>query len=159
VPDQPPARRAPSDYRPDLRPMLILFALLAAVVVGWIVIGPSILPRGTQLSPATDQLDGEWMRADDGRGVTLDIADGGYDLRDAPEFSGSGTAVIYQGELILSEDPGCPDRVGRYEISADTLDGAGDAAGRLTLTLIEDACGNGARAEAVSGNWVLSGAQ
>lgn len=40
-----PPRRSPGDYRPDLRPLLILFGLLATVVVGWILLGPLILPR------------------------------------------------------------------------------------------------------------------
>jgi hypothetical protein len=40
----PPAGRGPGDYRPDLRPMLILVALLAAVVVAWILLSPLILP-------------------------------------------------------------------------------------------------------------------
>ncbi len=46
-PPQPPARppqRPPSDYRPDLRPMLILAGLLLAVIVGWIILTPLILP-------------------------------------------------------------------------------------------------------------------
>ncbi|MGH2455024.1 MAG: hypothetical protein ACRDHD_02010 [Candidatus Limnocylindria bacterium] len=34
----------PSAYRPDLRPMLILAGLLVGVVVGWLVLGPLILP-------------------------------------------------------------------------------------------------------------------
>jgi hypothetical protein len=42
---QPPGRKGPSDYRPDLRPILILGALLVAVVVAWILISPLILPR------------------------------------------------------------------------------------------------------------------
>jgi hypothetical protein len=41
--DRPP-RRSPGDYRPDLRPMLILAGLLIAVVIGWIVLSPLILP-------------------------------------------------------------------------------------------------------------------
>jgi hypothetical protein len=41
--DPPPGRR-PSDYRPDLRPMLILVGLLAAVVVAWLLLSPLILP-------------------------------------------------------------------------------------------------------------------
>ncbi|HSM38164.1 MAG TPA: LapA family protein [Candidatus Limnocylindrales bacterium] len=41
-PAQPP--RPPSEYRPDLRPMLILFALLVGVIVGWLVLSPMILP-------------------------------------------------------------------------------------------------------------------
>jgi hypothetical protein len=36
--------RSPRDYRPDLRPMLLLAALLVAVVIGWILLSPLILP-------------------------------------------------------------------------------------------------------------------
>ena len=43
APDEPP--RSPRDYRPDLRPMLILAGLLVAVVLGWVVLSPMILPR------------------------------------------------------------------------------------------------------------------
>jgi hypothetical protein len=42
--DVPPPRRSPGDYRPDLRPMLILAGLLVAVVVGWILLSPVLLP-------------------------------------------------------------------------------------------------------------------
>ena len=42
--DPPAPRRSPRDYRPDLRPMLILGALLAVVVAGWILLGPLIMP-------------------------------------------------------------------------------------------------------------------
>ena len=42
--EPPPPRRSPGDYRPDLRPMLILAGLLVAVVVGWILISPLLLP-------------------------------------------------------------------------------------------------------------------
>jgi hypothetical protein len=42
--DPPPPRRSPGDYRPDLRPMLILGGLLVAVLVGWILLSPLILP-------------------------------------------------------------------------------------------------------------------
>jgi hypothetical protein len=41
-PPRPP--RPPSSYRPDLRPMLILFGLLVAVIIGWILLGQLILP-------------------------------------------------------------------------------------------------------------------
>ena len=34
----------PQPYRPDLRPMLLLVGLLAAVIVGWIVLSRFILP-------------------------------------------------------------------------------------------------------------------
>jgi len=44
--DEPrPPRRPPSDYRPDLRPMLILAGLLVLVVVAWILLSPLILPQ------------------------------------------------------------------------------------------------------------------
>ena len=46
APPQPPRppQRPPSDYRPDLRPMLILGGLLLVVIVGWIILSPIILP-------------------------------------------------------------------------------------------------------------------
>lgn len=43
----PPPRR-PQDYRPDLRPMILLGLLLVAVVVGWIVLSPILLPHATR---------------------------------------------------------------------------------------------------------------
>jgi hypothetical protein len=46
VTDDPrPPRKDPRDYRPDLRPMLILGALLVLVVVAWVILSPLILPR------------------------------------------------------------------------------------------------------------------
>jgi hypothetical protein len=45
--DAPRSPKPPSDYRPDLRPMLILGALLVAVVIGWILLSPLILPTGS----------------------------------------------------------------------------------------------------------------
>ena len=42
--DPRPPRRSPGDYRPDLRPMLILGGLLLAVIVGWLILSPLILP-------------------------------------------------------------------------------------------------------------------
>ena len=40
----PPGKR-PSDYRPDLRPLLILVALLIFVVAAWVLLSPLMLPR------------------------------------------------------------------------------------------------------------------
>jgi hypothetical protein len=37
-------RRSPADYRPDLRPILILVGLLLAVVIAWLLLSPVILP-------------------------------------------------------------------------------------------------------------------
>lgn len=45
MPDDPGRpRRSPGDYRPDLRPMLVLGGLILAVVIGWILLSPLILP-------------------------------------------------------------------------------------------------------------------
>jgi len=43
--DVPPPSRTPRDYRPDLRPILILGALLVAVIIGWILLSPLVLPK------------------------------------------------------------------------------------------------------------------
>jgi hypothetical protein len=45
--DARPPRRSPGDYRPDLRPMLILAGLLLAVLLGWILISPLLLPAAS----------------------------------------------------------------------------------------------------------------
>jgi hypothetical protein len=39
-----PPPRPPRDYRPDLRPMLILVAVLVLVVLGWLFLSPLVLP-------------------------------------------------------------------------------------------------------------------
>ena len=44
LPPAPDGGRNPRDYRPDLRPMLILVALLFAVVIAWLFLSPLILP-------------------------------------------------------------------------------------------------------------------
>jgi hypothetical protein len=41
-PSPPP--KAPRDYRPDLRPILLLAVLIVVVVVGWLFLSPLILP-------------------------------------------------------------------------------------------------------------------
>jgi hypothetical protein len=41
---EPPKRRSPGDYRPDLRPLIILGILLIAIVAGWLILSPLILP-------------------------------------------------------------------------------------------------------------------
>ena len=43
----PPPRspRTPRDFRPDLRPILILAVLLVAVIVGWVLLSPLVLPK------------------------------------------------------------------------------------------------------------------
>jgi len=39
----PPPRR-PRDYRPDLRPIVLLAVLLVLVVAGWLFLSPLVLP-------------------------------------------------------------------------------------------------------------------
>jgi hypothetical protein len=39
-----PPSRPPRDYRPDVRPMLILAAIIVLVIVGWLFISPLVLP-------------------------------------------------------------------------------------------------------------------
>ena len=36
--------RGPGDYRPDVRPLLLVVILMVAVVVGWVLLSPVILP-------------------------------------------------------------------------------------------------------------------
>ncbi|MGH2428903.1 MAG: hypothetical protein ACRDGV_08475 [Candidatus Limnocylindria bacterium] len=36
--------RSPRDYRPDLRPMIVLVAVLVMVVLAWLLLSPLILP-------------------------------------------------------------------------------------------------------------------
>jgi hypothetical protein len=44
-PSGPPKRpRSSRDYRPDLRPMLVLVGLLVVIVLGWLLVSPLILP-------------------------------------------------------------------------------------------------------------------
>jgi hypothetical protein len=157
--DPEPARRPPSEYRPDLRPMLILGLVLLAVVAGWILLAPRILPAAS--SPGTtEELAGTWARdPDQPMRASLVLDDGTYELRGELDYTGRGTAVEYREELILSADPNCPVAVGRYEVSTGTHDRRGllpqFTAQTLTLTLIEDACGRGQRAAGIGGEWVL----
>jgi hypothetical protein len=44
VSEDPPPRRSPGDYRPDLRPMLILLGLFVVVIIAWLFLSPLILP-------------------------------------------------------------------------------------------------------------------
>jgi hypothetical protein len=43
-PEPPPPSRSPRDYRPDLRPMIILIALIVVVVLAWLFLSPQLLP-------------------------------------------------------------------------------------------------------------------
>lgn len=45
-PEPPRPPRPPRDYRPDLRPMILLGVVLVIVIAGWILLSPGILPPG-----------------------------------------------------------------------------------------------------------------
>ena len=75
-----PPQRRPSDYRPDLRPMLILIGLIVAVLLGWILLGPRILPPSDP-SPSATGLDGRWTTTPaEPMGTTFEVDGATYAL-------------------------------------------------------------------------------
>ena len=159
VADEPRSpRRRPSDYRPDLRPMLILLGLLTAIVVGWMILGPHILPSAVEPVPSGAGLDGEWTRTpDDPRATTLALAGPSYRLDGELGFTGAGRASREGADLLLAEDVACPNDIGRYAIDLGSipLDRLPeDRAQTMTMRMVSDGCA--ARAEALVGStWVL----
>ncbi|MGI8999637.1 MAG: hypothetical protein ACR2GO_08015 [Candidatus Limnocylindria bacterium] len=152
-------RRDPSQYRPDLRPMLILAALLVAIVVGWLVIGPLILPDPVPAAPGAS-LDGRWTRTPEAPlATTLTLDNSMYALSGDLAFNGSGRLAIDEDELSLMADPGCPDAIGRYQLELGDIDRYGllpeNRAQIMSLMLIEDDCADGARAATLVETWVL----
>ena len=154
----PPRRRDPSEYRPDLRPMLILAGLLVVIVAGWVLLGPRILPPATPEPQATG-LDGRWTRTpDDPRATTLAISGATYSVEGDLGFTGSGRASRDGDDLVLAADGACPDVAGRYAVELGDVDRFGllpeHRAQTMTLTIVSDACPG--RSEALSGaTWVL----
>lgn len=152
-------RRDPSQYRPDLRPMLILAAVLVAIVVGWLAIGPLVLPDPVPAAPGAS-LDGRWTRTPDTPlATTLTLGDSLYALSGELAFTGSGQLAIGEDELTLVADPACPNAVGRYRLGLGNIDRYGllpeNRAQVMSLTLIEDECADGARAATLVETWVL----
>ena len=145
--------------------MLILVGLLAAVVIGWIVLGSRILPAGPAAessgSPAAAALDGRWTATpEDPLGTTFALDDGRYVLSGDLPFIGAGEATVADAELTLQSDDACADARGRYRIELGDTDRYGllpqFRAQTLTLALIEDPCADGARARVLAGApWVL----
>ena len=154
----PPRRRDPSEYRPDLRPMLILAGLLVVIVAGWVLLGPRILPPATPGALATG-LDGRWTRTpDDAIATTLAISGATYDVQGDLQFTGSGRASRDGEDLLLADDAACPDVAGRYVIELGDIERFGllpeHRAQTMTLILVSDACPG--RSEALAGaTWVL----
>ena len=152
----PPGRRHPSEYRPDLRPMLILGTIIVAVVLGWILLGPLILPR--EEASATG-LDGRWtLTPEQPLATTLVLAGNGYSIDGDVPFSGSGSAVSAGERLVFADDPSCGDTIGTYAVELGDVDRFGllaeHRAQTLALTLVEDACAGRAQT-LTSGTWTL----
>ena len=151
-----PPRRDPSHYRPDLRPMLILAGLLVAVVVGWVLLGPRILPSAGHGQSETG-LDGRWTRTpDDPLATTLTIDGAGYALSGGLPFTGAGRASLEADVLLLADDRACS-TAGRYTVELGDVDRPGllpeHRAQTLTLRPISDPCAE--RADALGGTWTL----
>ena len=154
----PPRRRDPSDYRPDLRPMLILAGMLVAIVLGWVLLGPLILPPAAP-EPRATGLEGRWTRTpDDPRATTLVLSAAAYSVEGVAAFAGSGSAARDGDDLILADDPACPDLIGRYRVALGSVDRFGllpeHRAQTMTMTPLSDACAD--RADALQDvTWVL----
>ena len=138
--------------------MLILVALLALIVIGWVIIGPRILPPVTE-DTASTSLDGRWTRTpDEPLTTTLDISGASYTLSGALELESAGTATIARDELIVANDPACPEVQGRYALELGTVDRYGllpeNRAQTMSLTVLADECS--ARADALAAEtWTL----
>lgn len=139
--------------------MLILAGLLAIIVVGWVLLGPRILPPVAPPDPATTGLDGRWtVTPDDPLATTLALSGTTYSVEGATAFAGSGRATRDDDELVLADDPACAGAVGRYAVELGDMDRAGllpqHRAQTMTLWVVSDTCD--ARADALGGEtWVL----
>ena len=153
----PSPRRPPSQYRPDLRPLLILAGLLVAVIVGWVLLGPLILPSSGP-APSSTGLDGRWTRTpDEPLGTTLALDGADYALSGELAFASAGRAAREGDDLVLRGDPACADAAGRYAVELGDVDRPGllpeHRAQTMTLTPTADACLE--RVEALAGTWTL----
>jgi hypothetical protein len=139
--------------------MLILAGLLAAIVLGWVLLGPRILPPAAPPDASGTDLDGRWtITPDDPLSTVLAISGTAYTLEGATVFVGSGRATRDGGTLVLADDPACDGATGRYAVSLGEVDRAGllpqHRAQTMTLAVVSDPCD--ARADALGGEaWVL----
>ena len=138
--------------------MLILAGLLVLILLGWVVLAPRILPPA-QPTPSSTGLDGRWTRTpDDALATTLALSGASYSVQGVLGFAGSGQATRDGNDLLLADDPACPDADGRYAVELGDLDRFGllpeHLAQTMTLALVSDPCH--ARADALGGvTWVL----
>ncbi len=142
--------------------MLVLVGLLAVIVVGWMLLGPRILPPANE-TPAPEGsatgLDGRWTRTpDEPLATTLALSGATYTVGGALDFAGTGSATATGDELLLADDPACPDVDGAYAVELGDVDRFGllpeHRAQTMRLTLVSDGCGP--RADALAGGtWTL----
>ena len=138
--------------------MVILVGLLAIIVIGWMLLGPRILPPAAPNAPATG-LDGRWTRTpDEPLATTLALSGATYTVQGALDFAGAGSATLAGDELLLADDPACPDAAGRYAVVLSDVDRFGllpeNRAQTMSLTLVADDCQPRAGALA-GGRWTL----
>lgn len=140
--------------------MLILAAVIVAIVAGWLVIGPRILPAPAPASPGAS-VEGLWTTNPDEPLVATLAMDGPtYALTGELAFTGAGRMTLADDLLSLVADPACPDAAGRYHVELGEIDRYGllpeNRAQTMSLTLIEDGCADGSRAESLTAKtWVL----
>jgi hypothetical protein len=138
--------------------MLILAGLLVVIVAGWVLLAPRILPPADPGASATG-LDGRWTRTPETPlTTTLALTGTTYSVEGALGFTGSGDAAVSANELLLTDDPACPEGPGRYAVELGDVDRPGllpeHRAQTMTLTMVSDACDG--RADALTGaTWVL----
>lgn len=150
--------RTPREYRPDIRPMLILGVLLVLVVFGWIALSARILPAPIPIGDIDRDPLGLYTRTPDApTATTLHLQNGTYILSGSLPHTGSGTVARERGELHFSADAACGAATGRYSATLGRQDRYGllpeNTAETLDLVLIEDACAS--RAETLDELWVL----
>ena len=138
--------------------MLILVALIAAVVVGWVILGPRILPAPDP-TPTSTGLDGRWtMSPAEPMGTTFGVDGATYTLSGSLPFTGSGSVALDGEHLLLTDDAACPDAIGRYAVELGDIDRAGllpqHRAQTMTLTAVDDPCPSRASALAAT-TWTL----
>ena len=151
-----PRRRPPSEYRPDLRPLALLAALLVAVVLGWVLLGPMILPPATPATPGA--LDGRWTVSPEAPlATTLEIRDGTFQLAGDLHLTGAGSASVVGSTLHVDGPQPCAER-GSYTFALADIDRPGllpqFRSQTVSLQVVDDGCA--VRREVLTSQpWVL----
>ena len=138
--------------------MLILVGILGAVVVGWLLLSPRILPPSDS-SPTSTGLDGHWTRSPaEPQATTLRLNGATYTLSGSLPFTSTGHVAREGEHLVVTDDASCADAVGRYAVELGEVDRPGllpqHRAQTMTLTTIEDPCPSRASALGAA-TWTL----